>query len=118
MKFVLTGGGTGGHVYPALAIAESLKARYDTAEFLYIGVRGRAEEEIVPELGYPISFVASAVAEDLRRQNIRYVEAFFSPADFADQGLEVQRITEAVRRGLDEQAGEPEVRLIADAIRS
>lgn len=60
MKFVLTGGGTGGHVYPALAIAESLKARYDTAEFLYIGVRGRAEEEIVPELGYPISFVASA----------------------------------------------------------
>ena len=48
MKFVLTGGGTGGHVYPALAIAESLKARYDTAEFLYIGVRGRAEEKIVP----------------------------------------------------------------------
>ncbi len=60
MKFVLTGGGTGGHVYPALAIAESLKTRYDTAEFLYIGVRGRAEEKIVPELGYQISFVASA----------------------------------------------------------
>ncbi len=60
MKFVLTGGGTGGHVYPALAIAESLKTRYDTAEFLYIGVRGRAEEKIVPELGYPINFVASA----------------------------------------------------------
>jgi len=63
------------------------------------------------------SFVASALAEDLRRQNIRYVEAFFSPSDFADQGLEVQRITEAVRRGLDEQAGEPEVRLIADVVR-
>ncbi len=60
MKFVLTGGGTGGHVYPALAIAESLKTRYDTAGFLYIGVRGRAEEKIVPGLGYPISFVASA----------------------------------------------------------
>ncbi|MBW7996420.1 MAG: UDP-N-acetylglucosamine--N-acetylmuramyl-(pentapeptide) pyrophosphoryl-undecaprenol N-acetylglucosamine transferase [Candidatus Glassbacteria bacterium] len=60
MKFVLTGGGTGGHVYPALAIADSLKTRYNDAKFLYIGVRGRAEEKIVPELGYPIRFVASA----------------------------------------------------------
>jgi UDP-N-acetylglucosamine--N-acetylmuramyl-(pentapeptide) pyrophosphoryl-undecaprenol N-acetylglucosamine transferase len=60
VKFVLTGGGTGGHVYPALAIAESLKTRYDSAEFLYIGVRGRAEEKIVPALGYAISFVTSA----------------------------------------------------------
>lgn len=60
MKFVLTGGGTGGHVYPALAIADSLKAHYKDAEFLYIGVRGRAEEKIVPQSGYRIKFVISA----------------------------------------------------------
>ena len=47
-------------MYPALAIADSLKTRFDNAEFLYIGIRGRAEEKIVPELGYPIRFVTSA----------------------------------------------------------
>ena len=60
MKFVLTGGGTGGHVYPALAIADSLKTRYPDADFLYVGIRGRAEEKIVPDLGYRIAFVTSA----------------------------------------------------------
>jgi adenosine deaminase len=62
------------------------------------------------------SFVAEVVARDLLRQNIRYVEAFYSPADFARQGLGVQRLTEAIRSGLDRV---PEVRiaLVADLVR-
>ena len=60
MKFILTGGGTGGHVYPAIAIAESIRSHYADARFLYIGVRGRAEEKIVPQLGFRIRFVTSA----------------------------------------------------------
>jgi len=60
VKFILTGGGTGGHVYPAVAIADALKAKYPQARFLYVGVRGRAEEKIVPGLGYEIRYVQSA----------------------------------------------------------
>ncbi|HAQ61402.1 TPA: hypothetical protein DCR49_05300, partial [Candidatus Delongbacteria bacterium] len=39
MKYILTGGGTGGHVYPALAIAEHIKKNEPDAEFLYIGTK-------------------------------------------------------------------------------
>ena len=62
MKFLLTGGGTGGHVYPAIAIAEELKKYFGSSdtEFLYIGVRRRAEAKIVPKAGYAIRFVSSA----------------------------------------------------------
>lgn len=64
------------------------------------------------------TFIAAAVAEDLARQNVRYVEAFHSPGDFHMQhGLDVARITEAVRRGLDSQRDRIEVRLIADLTR-
>ena len=60
MKFILTGGGTGGHVYPAVAIADALKIKYPQARFLYVGIRGRAEEKIVPGLGYEIRYVQAA----------------------------------------------------------
>lgn len=57
MRYVLTGGGTGGHVYPNLAIAGELAGRDKQAQFLYLGVRGRAEADIVPRYGIPIRFV-------------------------------------------------------------
>ncbi len=64
------------------------------------------------------TFIAAAVASDLADQNIRYVEAFHSPGDFAVlHGLEVARVTEAVRRGLDEEKERIEIRLIADLTR-
>jgi len=64
------------------------------------------------------TFVAAAVASDLADQNVRYVEAFHSPGDFAVlHGLEVARVTEAVRRGLDAEKDRIEIRLIADLTR-
>lgn len=64
------------------------------------------------------TFLASAVARDLAAQNVRYVEAFHSPGDFHMlHGLEVPRITEAVRKGLDAHRDAIEVRLIADLTR-
>jgi len=57
MRYVLTGGGTGGHVYPNLAMAGELARRDQEARFLYLGVKGRAEEDIVPRYGIPLRFV-------------------------------------------------------------
>jgi UDP-N-acetylglucosamine--N-acetylmuramyl-(pentapeptide) pyrophosphoryl-undecaprenol N-acetylglucosamine transferase len=59
-RVILTGGGTGGHVNPALAIAETVKERNPGARFLYIGVRGRAESVIVTRAGYPIHYVRAS----------------------------------------------------------
>jgi adenosine deaminase len=62
------------------------------------------------------TFIAEAVARDLASQNIRYVEAFFSPGDFARHGLIAQEIAAAIRAGLKRVPG-VRVRLIADVIR-
>ena len=45
--FVFTGGGTGGHVTPALALAEGVRKNHPDAHFAYVGVRGKAEESMV-----------------------------------------------------------------------
>jgi UDP-N-acetylglucosamine--N-acetylmuramyl-(pentapeptide) pyrophosphoryl-undecaprenol N-acetylglucosamine transferase len=58
-RIVLTGGGTGGHVNPALAIAEGIRAREPEARFLYIGVKSKAESVIVRKAGYELRFVCS-----------------------------------------------------------
>ncbi len=53
-RFILSGGGTGGHIYPAIAIADELKRRYPDAELLFVGAKDRMEMEKVPQAGYPI----------------------------------------------------------------
>lgn len=53
-RFILSGGGTGGHIYPAIAIANELKRRFPKAEFLFVGAKNRMEMEKVPEAGYEI----------------------------------------------------------------
>lgn len=60
VRVVLTGGGTGGHVYPALAIHEILQRAGIAGETLYLGIPGRAEAAIVPRRGLPLRFVPSA----------------------------------------------------------
>ncbi len=62
------------------------------------------------------TFIAEAVARDLTSQNVRFVEAFYSPPDFAAQGLRTKRLTEAIRSGLDRVAG-IEIALVADLVR-
>lgn len=54
LKILLSGGGTGGHIFPAVAIADGLKDKYADAEFLFVGAKGRMEMEKVPQSGYKI----------------------------------------------------------------
>ena len=54
INVILSGGGTGGHIYPAIAIANELKLRYPTANFLFVGAKDKMEMEKVPQAGYQI----------------------------------------------------------------
>jgi len=53
-RFIISGGGTGGHIFPALSIADAIKEREPDAEILFIGANGRMEMERVPAAGYKI----------------------------------------------------------------
>ena len=57
MKVIMTGGGTGGHIYPAIAIADEIKRRNPDAEILFVGTQRGLEREIVPKAGYQIKFI-------------------------------------------------------------
>ena len=53
-RVILSGGGTGGHIFPALAIANEISKRYPDAEILFVGALGRMEMEKIPAAGYKI----------------------------------------------------------------
>ena len=53
-KVIISGGGTGGHIYPALSIAKELQASFPKIKFLFVGAMGRMEMERVPKSGYSI----------------------------------------------------------------
>lgn len=53
-KFILSGGGTGGHIYPAIAIANELKERFPDSEILFVGAKDKMEMQKVPQAGYKI----------------------------------------------------------------
>lgn len=54
LKFILSGGGTGGHIYPAIAIANELKSRFPDADILFVGASNKMEMQKVPQSGFPI----------------------------------------------------------------
>jgi len=53
-RFIISGGGTGGHIYPALSIANEIKKSFDNPEIKFIGARGKMEMNIIPKYGYKI----------------------------------------------------------------
>ena len=63
MKFIITGGGTGGHIFSAIATANELKKQEADADFLFIGANDYMEMDIIPKAGYPI------VGMDVHRMN-------------------------------------------------
>ena len=70
-KFIISGGGTGGHIYPAIAIANELKLRFPDAEFLFVGAKDRMEMEKVPQAGYRIEGLwISGLQRNLKISNL------------------------------------------------
>ena len=60
MRVIFTGGGTGGHIYPAVAAAAELKRRTPGTEIIFIGTKSGIEAKVVPEAGFPIIFIPAA----------------------------------------------------------
>ena len=72
-KIILSGGGTGGHIYPAIAIANELKSRFPDAEFLFVGAKDRMEMEKVPQAGYEIKGLwISGIQRKLTLKNLSF----------------------------------------------
>ena len=57
MKVIMTGGGTGGHIYPAIAIADEIRNRFSDAQILFVGAERGLEKKLVPENGYNIELI-------------------------------------------------------------
>ena len=54
LKVIISGGGTGGHIFPALSIADALRRKVAGIDILFVGAEGRMEMQRVPEAGYRI----------------------------------------------------------------
>jgi UDP-N-acetylglucosamine--N-acetylmuramyl-(pentapeptide) pyrophosphoryl-undecaprenol N-acetylglucosamine transferase len=57
MRVIMTGGGTGGHIYPAIAIADKIKEKHPDAEILFVGTERGLEKKLVPQSGNTIKFI-------------------------------------------------------------
>jgi len=72
-RFIISGGGTGGHIYPAIAIANELKGQFPDAEFLFVGAKDKMEMQKVPEAGYKIEGLwISGIHRKLTLQNVMF----------------------------------------------
>lgn len=72
MRVIISAGGTGGHIYPALAIANKIKEKQKNAEILYIGTEDRMEKDIVPKAGYDfIGIKVNGLKRSISLKNIK-----------------------------------------------
>lgn len=67
MRVIMTGGGTGGHIYPAVAIADKIKEKYPDAQIIFAGTRKGLEKTLVPQNGYEIRYIT---VSGFNRKNI------------------------------------------------
>jgi UDP-N-acetylglucosamine--N-acetylmuramyl-(pentapeptide) pyrophosphoryl-undecaprenol N-acetylglucosamine transferase len=87
LKFIISGGGTGGHIYPAIAIADELKFRFPDCEILFVGAKDKMEMQKVPQAGYPIEGLwISGLQRKLTLQNILF------PVKVLDSILKAKKI--------------------------
>lgn len=86
LRILVSGGGTGGHIFPALSIADELKKRLPDAEFLFVGADNRMEMERVPAAGYQIiGLPVRGLIRKLTFENVRVLLDFFKSQRKAKQ---------------------------------
>lgn len=79
MRVVITAGGTGGHIYPALAIINKIKKEEPNSEFLYIGTHNRMEKDLIPDLGIPYKAIeVTGFKRKISLDNIKSLTNFLS----------------------------------------
>lgn len=77
MKVIISAGGTGGHIYPALAIINKIKEREPNSEFLYIGTHNRMENEIVPKYNIPFETIEIYGFSKSIGRNLKTIKCLF-----------------------------------------
>ncbi len=91
IKIIISGGGSGGHIFPAIAIADSLKKRTQNVDFLFVGAKGKMEMDKVPAMGYKIKGLwINGLQRKITVKNlifpikvaISYINAFFIIKNF------------------------------------
>lgn len=88
MKVIISGGGTGGHIFPAIAIANTLKKRYPETELLFVGADDRMEMERVPAAGYKIiGLPVSGFDRSNLFNNIKVVRRLFKSLSIAKKTI-------------------------------
>ena len=78
MRVIVSAGGTGGHIYPAIAIINKIKEEEPNSEFLYIGTSNRMEKDLIPELGIKYESInVSGLKRKLTLENVKVLYEFF-----------------------------------------
>ena len=73
LKVIISGGGTGGHIFPAIAIEKAIEKKVDNVEFLFVGAEDRMEMEKIPAAGYKIEGLwISGLQRNLNSRNLLF----------------------------------------------
>ena len=76
MRVIITAGGTGGHIYPAIAIINKIKEMEPTSEFIYVGTHNRMEKDIIPSLGIkyvPLEIYGLSTSIKMMPRNVKNI---------------------------------------------
>ena len=86
MKVLVSGGGTGGHIYPAVSLVKYIKAKHPDADFLFVGTKKGLESKIVPDQGIPFETIEiQGFKRSLSLSNFKTIQLFLSSIKKAKQ---------------------------------
>ena len=78
IKIIVSGGGTGGHIFPAISIANALKAKQNDIEILFVGANGKMEMDKVPAAGYKIiGLPIRGLQRNFSKENLKFLPRLF-----------------------------------------